>query len=133
MHRISRAWGSLCSIPSVAAGPEARERNACAASGGRLETETVVAEILLQLIDPPPNEGSGVARAGNIDWLAVATEPKHHVACVRAHVAEYPFQRGEVPVRRETDRLRPRSKVAQQLAGVGRIDGNHRRRGAPPI
>src|SRR5260370_42487987 len=94
------------------------------ASGRRLETETVIAEILLQLLDPPLNEGSGVVRAGNIDRLAVATEPKHRVACVRAHLAEHPLHRCEVPVRRETDRLRPRGKIAQQLAAVARIDGN---------
>src|SRR5439155_8059836 len=98
-------------------------------SGRRLETEAIVAEILLQLLDPPPNEGSGFARTGNIDRLAVATESKDRVACVRAHVAEHPLHHCEVPVRRETDRLRPRGKIAQQLARVARIDGNHRRPG----
>src|SRR5438876_73784 len=98
-------------------------------SGRRFETEAVVAEILLQLPDPPPNEGSGFARTGNIDRLAIATELKDRVACVRAHVAEHPLYRCEVPVRRETDRLRPRGNIAQQLAGVARIDGNHGRPG----
>src|SRR5467141_1185988 len=85
------------------------------ASGRHLETETVIAEILPQLRDPPLNEGSGVVRAGNIDRLAVASEPKDRVACVRAGVAEYPLHRREVAVRRETDRLRPRGKIAHQL------------------
>ena len=79
------------------------------------------------MLDPPLNKASGIVRAGNIDGLAVATEPKHRAACVRAHVAEHPLHRCEVLVRRETDRLPPRSKIAQQLAGVARIDGNHRR------
>src|ERR1700716_3091118 len=83
------------------------------ASGRGLETETVIAEIRPQLRDPPLNEGGGVVRAGNIERLAFATEPKDSIACVRADVAEHPLHRCEVPVRHETDPLRPRGKVAQ--------------------
>src|SRR6266436_5140708 len=88
-------------------------KSAESASGRRLKTETVIAEMLPQLIDPPPNERSGVVRAGNIERLAVETEPKGCVAFVRAHVAEYRLHRREVAVRRETERLRPRGKIAQ--------------------
>src|SRR5258707_14939517 len=88
------------------------------ASRRGFESETVVAETLLQLCDPPPNEGSGIVRAGNIDRLAGATELKGRFAGVRAHIAEYRLHRCEVPVRRETDRLRPRSKIAQQVAAI---------------
>jgi len=55
--------------------------------------ETAIAKRLLQLPDPPPDERSGVGRAGNIEGLAVASEPKDRVVCVRADVAEYPFHR----------------------------------------
>src|ERR1700730_1391008 len=71
----------------------------------RLEFEAVVAEMLLQLFDPPPDQGRAVERAGNIEWLAVAAERKVRLARVRAHVAEYSLHRGEVAVRRKTDRL----------------------------
>src|SRR2546427_7912288 len=116
-RRRPSASTARCSIPisqfsPARAGWYRREHRI--ASGRRLETETVVAEILLQLLDPPPNEGSGFARTGNIDRLAVATESKDRVACVRAHVAEHPLHHCEVPVRRETDRVRPRGKIAQQ-------------------
>ena len=57
--------------------------------------------MLLQLRDPQLNERGAVARAGNIDRLAVTAEPEDRVACVRADVAEDPLHRRKIPVRRE--------------------------------
>src|SRR5712664_1777188 len=87
--------------PSDAAASYCRGLSGLAGSASGRRFETVIAEILLQLLDPPLNEGNGVVRAGNIDRLAVASEPKDRVACVRAGVAEYPLHRCEVAVRRE--------------------------------
>src|ERR1043166_7279197 len=60
-------------------------------SSRRLEFETVVAEMLLQLLDPPPDESSAFERAGNVDRLAIAAERKGCLAFVRADVAENPL------------------------------------------
>src|SRR3984893_17216150 len=46
------------------------------ASGRRLETEAVIAEILLQLLDPALNEMSGIVRAGMSIWPAASPGPK---------------------------------------------------------
>jgi len=70
-----------------------------------------------------------VANPMVLPGLPVVAESKDRLACVRRHVTEHPLHRREVPMRRKTDRLRPRGKIAHQLAGVARIDGNHRRPG----
>jgi len=79
--------------------------------------------------DPSANEGSGIVWPGNIDRFAVATELKGRFAGVSAHIAEYPLHRCEVRVRRETDLLRPRSKIAQQPAGITWVERDHWRPG----
>jgi hypothetical protein len=48
------------------------------------------------LRDPPPNEGNGVVRAANIDRLAVATEPKHRVACSALTSPNMPLVNGRI-------------------------------------
>src|SRR5258708_32327082 len=78
--------------------------------------------MLLQLFNPPPDHGSALVWARDVERLAVATELKVRVACVGAHLAKNPLYRGEVAVRRKTDRLRPCGSIAQQLAGVAWID-----------
>jgi hypothetical protein len=45
------------------------------ASSRRLELETILAEMLLQLLDTPPDDSGAFERAGNVDRLAVAPCP----------------------------------------------------------
>src|SRR4030088_789430 len=113
-----------CKGVSGPTGSQTGSQTQIGGSPQHLNTETVIAKMLLEVLDPALHEGSGVARARDIDGLAVVTEPEIRVTCVRAHIAENPLYRREVPMRRETDRLRPCGQVAKQLAGVARIDGN---------
>src|SRR3954447_13482234 len=64
-----------------------------------------------------------------MDRLTAESELENRVTGVRIYVAENPLHGREVPMRRKTDRLGPCRNVAQQLAGVARIDGNQRRLG----
>ena len=86
--------------------------------------------MLLQVLDSPPDDSGAFERAGNVDRLAVAAEREVRLAFIRADVAEYELHRGEVAVRHEADRLRPRGKIAQQLAGIVRLQRDRRRAGA---
>ena len=59
--------------------------------------------MLLQLLNPPPDESGAFERAGNVDRLAVAAERKVRLAFVGADVAENPLYGGEVAMRRKTN------------------------------
>ena len=41
----------------------------------RLVTETVIAEMFLEVPDPAANERDVIVRARNIEWFAIAAEP----------------------------------------------------------